>query len=96
MNNQQTQFFVRVGRVEFTLKALKAYTYYSKVSKEYLEESNVHYEDRDLWSIYTGHYLNYERLSKRVMGIISMVNLSSDEFVDVTEDIYKLIYKYDS
>lgn len=96
MNNQQTQFSVRVSKVEFVLKALKAYTYYSKVSKQSLEESNAHNRGEDLWRIYTGHYLNYKELSERAMNIISMVNISSDEFVDVTEDIYKLIYKYDS
>lgn len=96
MNNQQTlqtQFSVRVNKEDFLIKAKEAYEDYSKLSKEHLEESIVHYEDRDLWSIYTGHYLNFERLSKRAMNIINMVNLSSDEFVTVTEDIYKLIYK---
>lgn len=37
MNNQQTIFPVRVSKVDFVLKALKAYTYYSKLSKESLE-----------------------------------------------------------
>lgn len=31
--------------------------------------------------------------TERLKTIINMVNLSSDEFVTVTEDIYKLIYK---
>ena len=96
MNNQQTLFSVRVGRVGFALKALKAYTCYSKLSKERLEESNVCDRGGDLWRIYTEYYLNYKELSERVTNIISMVNISSDEFVAVTEDIYKLIYKCDS
>ena len=96
MNNQQTIFSVRVSKVDFVLKALKAYTYYSKLSKESLEESNAYNRGEDLCGIYTEYYLNYKELSERVKNIISMVNISSDEFVDVTEDIYKLIYKYDS
>ena len=96
MNNQQTQFSVRVSKVEFVLKALKAYTYYSKLSKQSLEESNACDTEGNLWRVYTGYYLNYKTLSKRVMNIISMVNTSSDEFVDVTEDIYKLIYNFNS
>ena len=71
MNNQQTQFSVRVGKEGFLIKALKAYAYYVKSA------SPTH---------------NTERLKT----IINMVNLSSDEFVTVTEDVYKLIYKFDS
>lgn len=32
----------------------------------------------------------------RLKTIINMVNISTDEFVTVTEDIYNLIYKCDS
>ena len=31
--------------------------------------------------------------TERLKTIINMVNISTDEFVTVTEDIYKLIYK---
>ena len=96
MNNQQTQFSVRVSKVDFVLKALKAYTYYSKLSKQSLEKSITCNTTGELSFKYTENYLNYKRLSKRVTTIINMVNTSSDEFVDVTEDIYKLIYKCDS
>ena len=97
MNNQKTlPFSVRVSKVDFVLKALKAYTHYSKLSKQILEEYNACDTEGSLRRIYTGYYLDYKELSKRVTNIISMVNISSDEFVDVTEDIYKLIYKYDS
>ena len=34
--------------------------------------------------------------ANRLKTIINMVHISSDEFVTVTEDIYKLIYKFDS
>lgn len=71
MNNQQTQFSVRVSKGDFLVKSLKAYAYYAK-------------------SISPTH--NTERLKT----IINMVNISTDEFVTVTEDIYKLIYKCDS
>ena len=37
-------------------------------------------------------YLEDKEHSERIMNIINMVSISSDEFVDVTEDIYKLIY----
>lgn len=96
MNNHQTQFSVIVGKEDFVLKAKEAYEYYCKLHNRYLELSNTYYKDRDLYNTYTGYYLNFERLSKRAMNIINMVNLSSDEFVYVTEDVYKLIYKYDS
>lgn len=71
MNNQQTQFSVRVSKKDFLFKSLKAYAYYAK------SISSVHN-------------------TKRLKTIISMVNISPDEFVNVTEDIYKLIYKCDS
>ena len=97
MNNQQTlPFSVRVSEVDFVLKALKAYTHYSKLSKQYSTDADKCIDDRGLKSIYREFSSKYSDLSARVMNIISMVNISSDEFVDVTEDIYKLIYKYDS
>ena len=96
MNNQQTQFSVRVSKVDFVLKALKAYTYYSKLSKEFSTDADNCIGDRELKNIYREFSSKAFGLSARVMNIISMVNISSDEFVDVTEDIYKLIYKYDS
>ena len=95
MNNQQA-FSVRVGRIEFVLKALKAYTHYSKLSKEYSTDADKCIDDRDLKNIYREFSSKAFDLSARVKNIISMVNISSDEFVDVTEDVYKLIYKYDS
>ena len=69
MNNQQTQFSVRVSKGDFLVKAIKAYHYYAKSSM---------------------HNAN------RLKTIISMASDSPDEFVNVTEDIYKLIYKCDS
>ena len=69
MNNQQTQFSVRVSKEDFLAKVMKAYPYYAK---------------------------SYPHDTKRLKTIIDMVNISTDEFVDVTEDIYKLIYKCDS
>ena len=97
MNNQQTlTFSVRVSKADFVLKALKAYTHYSKLSKQYSTEHGKYIDDRELKSIYREFSSKAFDLSARVMNIISMVNISSDEFVDVTEDIYKLIYKYDS
>ena len=97
MNNQQTlPFSVRVSKVDFVLKALKAYTYYSKLSKEYSTDADKYIDDRELKDIYREFSSKAFDLSARVMNIISMVNISSDEFVDVTEDTYKLIYKYDT
>ena len=99
MNNQQTlqtQFSVRVGKEDFVLKALKAYTYYSKLSKEYSTDADKCIGDRGLKNIYRGFSSKAFDLSERVKNIIGMVNISSDEFVTVTEDIYKLIYKCDS
>ena len=97
MNNHQTlPFSVRVSKAAFALKALKAYTHYSKVSKEYSTDADKYIDDRELKDVYREYSLKTFDLSARVMNIISMVNISSDEFVDVTEDIYKLIYKYDS
>ena len=97
MNNQQTlPFSVRVSKVDFVLKALEAYTYYSKLSKEFSTDADKYIDDRELKNIYREFSSKYSDLSARVKNIISMVNISSDEFVDVTEDIYKLIYKCDS
>ena len=93
MNNQQTQFSVRVSKVDFVLKALKSYTHYSKLSKEYSTDADRCIDDRELKNIYREYSLKAFDLSERVKNIISMINISSDEFVDVTEDIYKLIYK---
>ena len=97
MNNQQTlPFSVRVSKVDFVLKALKAYPHYSKLSKEYSTCADKCIDDRELKNIYREFSSKAFDLSERVKNIIGMVNISSDEFVDVTEDIYKLIYKYDS
>ena len=97
MNNQQTlPFSVRVSKADFVLKALKAYTHYSKLSKEYSNYADKCIDDRELKNIYREFSSKSSDLSERVKNIISMVNTSSDEFVDVTEDIYKLIYKCDS
>ena len=51
------------------------------------------HDDRELKNIYREYSLKAFDLSERVKNIISMINISSDEFVDVTEDVYKLIYK---
>ena len=96
MNNQQTTFSVRVSKADFVLKTLKAYTHYSKLSKEYSTYADKCIDDRELKDIYREFSSKAFDISERVMNIISMVNMSSDEFVDVTEDTYKLIYKYDS
>ena len=94
MNNQQTPpFSVRVSKEDFLTKAKEAYEQCSKLSKQSLEKSITCNTTGELSFKYTESYLNYKRLSKRVKNIISMVNISSDEFVDVTEDIYKLIYE---
>ena len=52
MNNQQTTFSVRVSRVDFVLKALKAYTHYAKLSKEYSTDADKCIDDRELKNIY--------------------------------------------
>ena len=96
MNNQQTSFSVRVNKLDFVLKAIDAYIYYSKLSKEYSTDADKCIDDRELKNIYREFSSKAFDLSARVKNIISMVNISSDEFVDVTEDIYKMIYKYDS
>lgn len=92
MNNQQSLFSVRVSKAHFVLKALKAYTHYSKLSKEYSNYADKCIDDRELKNIYREFSSKSSDLSARVKNIINMVNISSDEFVDVTEDIYK----YDS
>lgn len=96
MKNQQTSFSVRVSKGDFLFKALKAYTHYSKLSKEYSTYADKCIDDRELKNIYREFSSKSSDLSKRVMNIINMVNISSDEFVTVTEDIYNLIYKYES
>ena len=96
MNNQQSLFSVRVSKEIFLVKAIKAYTYYSKLSKEYSTDADKCIDDRELKSIYREFSSKAFDLSARVKNIISMVNISSDEIVTVTEDIYKLIYKCDS
>ena len=97
MNNQQTlPFSVRVSKADFVLKALKAYPHYSKLSKQYSTEHGKYIDDRELKDIYREFSSKTFDLSARVKNIISMVNISSDEFVDITEDVYELIYKYDS
>ena len=93
MNNQQVSFSVRVSKEDFLVNALKAYTHYSKLSKQYSTEHDKCIGDRELKSIYREFSSKSSDLSERVKNIINMVNISSDEFVDVTEDIYKLIYK---
>ena len=90
MNNQQTlPFSVRVSKADFALKALKAYTHYSKLSKQYSTEHGKYIDDKELKDIYREFSSKAFDLSARVKNVISMVNISSDEFVDVTEDIYK-------
>ena len=93
MNNQQTLFSVKVSKVDFVLKALKAYTHYSKLSKKFSTDADKCIGVRELKGIYREFSSKAFDLSARVKNIISMVNTSSDEFVDVTEDVYKLIYK---
>ena len=95
MNNQQA-FSVRVNKEDFLVKALKAYTHYSKLSKEYSTDADKCIDDRELKNIYREFSSKAFDLSARVKNIISMVNMSSDEFVGVTEDIYTLIYKCES
>ena len=96
MNNQQTQFSVRVSRVDFVIESLKAHTHYSKLYKQYSTEADECLDDSGLKDIYREFPLKAFDLSERVKTIISMVSTSPDEFVTVTEDIYKLIYKCDS
>lgn len=95
MNNQQTQFSVRVSKVEFSLKALKAYTYYSKLYKQYSDEAEK-CTDINSRCLNIDVMLKLESSINRLKTLISMVSHSSDEFVNVTEDIYNLIYKCDS
>lgn len=93
MNNQQTlPFSVRVIKVDFALKALKAYTYYYKLYEQYSDEVEK-CTDINSRCLNIGIMLNLESSINRLKTLISMVSDSSDEFVDVTEDIYKLIYK---
>ena len=89
MNNRQTlPFSVRVNKVDFVLKALEAYTYYYKLSKESSTDADKCIDDMELKNIYREFSSKAYDLSKRVMNIINMVNISSDELVDVAEDIY--------
>ena len=92
MNNQQA-FSVRVSKEIFLVKAIKSHTHYSKLSKQYSTDADKCIDDRELKNIYREFSSKAFDLSARTMNIISMVNISSDEFVTVTEDIYKLIYK---
>ena len=96
MNNQQTLFSVRVSKEDFLTKAKEAYEQCSKFSKQYSTDADKCIDDRELKNIYREFSSKSSDLSERVKNIISMVNISSDEFVTVTEDIYKLIYKCDS
>ena len=96
MNNQQTlPFSVRVSKADFVLKALKACTYYSKLYEQYSDEVGK-CTDINSRCLNIGVMLNLESSINRLKTLISMVSDSPDEFVDVTEDIYKLIYKCDS
>ena len=55
MNNQHslpTQFSVRVSKEIFLFKALKAYTHYSKLSKQYSTDADKCIDDRELKNIY--------------------------------------------
>ena len=88
MNNQQTLFSVRVSKEDFLIKALKACTHYSKLSKQYSTDADKCNDDREIKNIYREFSSKAFDLSARVMNIISMVTISSDEFVEVTEDIY--------
>lgn len=112
MNNQQTQFSVRVSKEDFLVKAKEAYEYYSsntevrsepllEVEKQFLNLCKTSYNVKrrtDLLERLSKHTSNIENFEKaqRVLLVIGMTSMSSDEFVDVTEDIYKLIYKHDS
>lgn len=96
MNNQQTPFSVRVSRVDFVTEALKAYTHYSKLDKQYSIDADECVNDSGLKDTYRDFSSKAFELSERVKTIISMVSDSPDEFVNVTEDIYKMIYKCDS
>lgn len=112
MNNHQTTFSVRVNKEDFLVKAKEAYEYYSsntevrsepllEVEKQLLSicKTSCNVKRRtDLFERITRHTSNIENFEKaqRVIIIISMVSDSSDDFVNVTEDVYKLIYKCDS
>lgn len=52
-------------------------------------------KEREKIDKYSSNIDNYQ-YTQRVLHTIGMVSISSDEFVDVTEDIYKLIYKCDT
>lgn len=112
MNNQQTQFSVRVSKEDFLVKSKETYEDYSsnteirselllEVEKQLLNLCKTSYNVKrrtDLLERITRHTSNIENFEKvqRVLLVIDMVNISTDEFVDVTEDIYNLIYKCDS
>lgn len=97
MNNQQTlPFSVRVSKEDFLIKAKEAYEQYYKVSLQHFVKAKTLSNNNPLVSTQLEQSSKYFELSVRVMNITDMVNIFSDEFVDVTEDIYKLIYKCDS
>lgn len=96
MNNQQTQFSVRVSKVDFLVKAKEAYEQYYKLSLQHFVKAKTISNNNPLIPTQLEHSSKYFGLSVRVMNITDMVNIFSDEFVDVTDDIYTLIYKYDS
>lgn len=109
MNNQLTQFSVRMSKGDFLVEAKEAYEYYSsntevrsepllEVEKQLLNLCKTSYNVKrrtDLLERITRHTSNIENFEKaqRVLFVIGMVDISPDEFVTVTEDIYKLIYK---
>ena len=109
---QQKQFSVRVSKEDFLVKAKEAYEYYFvntevrsepllDVEKQLLSICKTSYNVKrrtDLFERITRHTSNIDNFEKaqRVLCVVGMVSISPDEFVTVTEDIYKLIYKYDS
>lgn len=116
MNNQQTQFSVRVRKEDFLVKAKDAYDCYSRISdvKDKYQYFRLCIElevlEKSLVNFYEGvkkpeildeirktrlRIMSYEK-SQDILSLISMVSISSDKFVTVTEDIYKLIYECDS
>lgn len=112
MNNQQTQFSVRVSKEDFLVKAKEAYDHYY-VNTEVRSESLLNVEKQilslcktsynvkrslDLFKRITRHTSNIDNFKKaqRVLCVVGMVSISPDEFVTVTEDTYNLIYKCDS
>ena len=91
MNNRQTQFSVRVNKKDFLVNAKESHERYSKLYKRFFDEP-----DTDLRTHNIRIMFKLERDIIRIETLINMVNKSIDEFVTVTDDIYKLIYKCDS